>query len=496
MESTSRTAGGTGIGLALTLELVKALGGTLSVESKTEVGSTFTVTLPRGKAHLPREQVIEEAAEPLTLPPHARNSLAIVEDAATWRLEPKMSDQLGTAAGFQGTVSSPSATSLSDDPFALSADLLNLKDSTILLADDNADLRHYLAALLGRAFRVVQVADGKEALDYCLKNPPSLVVSDVMMPVMNGQQLLEALRANSTTALIPVIFLSAQAGPEARLEALTSGCDDYLCKPFQGRELLARVNIHLQLGKMRLELERRVEERTRALIESEMRFRALADRYSTLSLLSPVGIFMADVHGQVNYANPRFYDISGCDPEGDLRTWRENIVDDDRAEAERIWQQATQGVSEEVDRTTVTTMEFRWKERQNWVLFEIRPFSEDGQRRGFVGSITDISSQKHVEALHIQEVERRAQDAEDNRRNTDAFLDMSSHELRNPLSGVWQNAQVVGESLERYVELLEELREGAMPDADALESLHLEMLENVDAVGEYISSEVGPTSAD
>lgn len=66
----------------------------------------------------------------------------------------------------------------------------------------------------------------------------------------------------------------------------------------------------------------------------------------------------------------------------------------------------------------------------------IRPFSEDGVRRGFVGSITDISSQKHVEALHIQEVERRAQDAEENRRNTDAFLDMSSHELRNPLSGV------------------------------------------------------------
>jgi DNA-binding response OmpR family regulator len=109
------------------------------------------------------------------------------------------------------------------------------------------------------------------------------------MSRLDGNGLLKALRSNPSTALIPVIFLSADASPEVRVSALLAGADDYLCKPFQSRELLARVNVHLQLSKMRLELERRVEERTRALIESEMRYRGLADRYSTLSLLSPVG---------------------------------------------------------------------------------------------------------------------------------------------------------------------------------------------------------------
>lgn len=117
--------------------------------------------------------------------------------------------------------------------------------------------RFQLNQIRRSAFRVVQVEDGEEALQYCLKSPPALVVSDVMMPKRDGQSLLEALRANPSTALIPVIFLSAQAGDSARVEALLSGADDYLVKPFQGRELLARVNIHLQLGKMRLELERR-----------------------------------------------------------------------------------------------------------------------------------------------------------------------------------------------------------------------------------------------
>lgn len=126
-----------------------------------------------------------------------------------------------------------------------------------------------------------------------------------------------------------------------------------------------KLNDHISLTSLPLT----VEERTRALIESEMRFRALADRYSTLSLLSPVGIFMASVDGEVNYANPRFYEISGCDPEGDLLHWRDNIVDEDREEAERVWQEAIK-FSPRQGMTTVTTMEFRWKKQDNWVLLE------------------------------------------------------------------------------------------------------------------------------
>ncbi|ORY86726.1 hypothetical protein BCR35DRAFT_302457 [Leucosporidium creatinivorum] len=492
VESNSRTAGGTGIGLALTLELVKTLGGKLDVESAVNQGSTFTVTLRRGHAHLPAAQVVEEALEPVDLPPRAQNSLSIIEDAASWKVHPQLSASLSQP----GQPASPSMAfkpaldaglASAEDPFVLSADLLDLRNSTILLVDDNADLRQYIGALLGRAFRVVEMEDGQAALEYCLREPPSLVVSDVMMPRLDGAGLLNALRSNPSTALIPVLFLSAQAGPEARVEALLSGVDDYLVKPFQGKELLARVNSHLQLGKMRMELERRVEERTRALIESEVKYRGLADRYSTLSLLSPVGIFMADPFGRVNYANPRFYDISGVDPDGSLADWRSSIMDEYQANVEKVWKEATALKPKHHKPAAVaTTMEFRWKKDQNWVLFEIRPFSESGIHRGFVGSITDISSQKRVEQLHIQEVERRAADAEENRRQTDQFLDMSSHELRNPLSGVWQNAQVVGDSLEKFVELLEELQEGNVPDEQTLDSLLAEMEENVESIESII----------
>lgn len=188
-----------------------------------------------------------------------------------------------------------------------------------MLADDSNDIRGYVASILSKSFNVVQVADGQAALEYALQSPPSLIVTDVMMPRLgrfsriqlarrltpdfaDGRGLLAALRANLTTALTPVLFLSAQAGVEAKAEALEAGADDYLVKPFQARELVARVNTHLQLGRMRAELEKRVEERTRALIESEARYRGLADRYATLSVVSPVGIFMTDGDGNLSCA--------------------------------------------------------------------------------------------------------------------------------------------------------------------------------------------------
>lgn len=124
-----------------------------------------------------------------------------------------------------------------------------------------------------------------------------------MMPHISGQQLTTTLRRNPSTALIPIIMVSAQAGTEARAEALEGGVDDYLVKPFQGRELLARSRVHLQLGLMRSELSRRVDERTRALIDSDARNRALAERYSMLSTVSPVGVIEIDTHGEIIYGS-------------------------------------------------------------------------------------------------------------------------------------------------------------------------------------------------
>ena len=129
----------------------------------------------------------------------------------------------------------------------------------ILLADDNADMRDYISSLLRADYEVTAVADGHEALTESLRNPPALVLSDVMMPQMDGFELLTALRSHEKTRMIPVVMLSARAGEEAKVEGLEKGADDYLVKPFSARELRARLASQIELAKLRSELLRRTQ---------------------------------------------------------------------------------------------------------------------------------------------------------------------------------------------------------------------------------------------
>ena len=115
----------------------------------------------------------------------------------------------------------------------------------MLLADDNRDMREYVQRLLGRKYSVTAVEDGEQALHAARTHPPDLVLTDVMMPRMDGFNLLRALRDDPDTATVPVIMLSARAGEEAESEGLEAGADDYLVKPFTARELMARVGAHI-----------------------------------------------------------------------------------------------------------------------------------------------------------------------------------------------------------------------------------------------------------
>lgn len=123
----------------------------------------------------------------------------------------------------------------------------------ILLVDDNADMRDYVKRLLDERWEVETAANGAIALDLIRQNPPNLVVSDVMMPEVDGFQLLTAIREDPQTKSIPVILLSARAGEESTIEGLTAGADDYLIKPFSARELIARVETQLQMSRLRQE---------------------------------------------------------------------------------------------------------------------------------------------------------------------------------------------------------------------------------------------------
>ncbi len=248
-----RTHEGTGIGLALVQELVKLHGGSVRVESTVGGGSIFSVTIPFGAAHLPADRV----GTPRTLSSTAVGAGAFVEEALRWLPDEE------TSRAFPGTVGNareafPPGASASRPPGARAPDEVVAKRPRILWADDNADMRQYVRRLLGERYDVEAVPDGEAALEAARARPPDLVLSDVMMPRLDGFGLLNALRADPATRAIPVILLSARAGEESRVEGLEAGADDYLVKPFSARELLARVGANLEMARVRREAGERV----------------------------------------------------------------------------------------------------------------------------------------------------------------------------------------------------------------------------------------------
>ncbi|WP_375760299.1 ATP-binding protein [Corallococcus exercitus] len=243
----SRTHEGTGIGLALVRELVVLHGGDVTVESEEGRGSTFTVRVPRGHAHLPVDRL---------LAPRQQESTAVgvrpfLQEAERWTdVElPSLAHEAGPrpAAGEGAGREPPRAH--------------------VLVADDNADMREYVERVLSPSFDVTLATDGQAALEAARAHAPDLVLTDVMMPRLGGFGLLRALRELPSTRAVPVVMLSARAGEEAAVEGLEAGADDYLVKPFSARELVARVRSMLELSGMRREVIRQ-ELLARSLRES------------------------------------------------------------------------------------------------------------------------------------------------------------------------------------------------------------------------------------
>jgi CheY-like chemotaxis protein len=189
----------------------------------------------------------------------------------------------------------------------------NPQTARILLADDNADMRDYVGRLLGQQYEVVAVADGVEALAAIRQSAvghqkiPDLVLTDVMMPNLDGLGLLQALRADPQTREIPIILLSARAGEAARIEGLTAGADDYLTKPFSARELLVRVEATLKLARLRREAMQR---------EQTLRLAAETAQQQVETILSSIrdGFYVLDLDWCFTYVNARFCEIVAMPP--------------------------------------------------------------------------------------------------------------------------------------------------------------------------------------
>ncbi len=246
----ARTHEGSGIGLALVQELAKLHGGSVDVESRLGAGTTFAVTIPRGSAHLPAERIgmrQEVTASRLGAAP-------FVGEALRW-LPDVVAANVPTAA---------ESTAASFAPTAAPAP----KAARVLLADDNADMRDYVRRLLEPQWTVETAEDGQRGLEAALAHTPDLVLTDVMMPRLDGFGLLRALRADERTRTIPVVMLSARAGEEALIEGLSAGADDYLTKPFSARELVARVRAQLELVRLRKEVQSRQQQLFSVLMQA------------------------------------------------------------------------------------------------------------------------------------------------------------------------------------------------------------------------------------
>ncbi len=386
-------------------ELVKLHGGTIEVESEVGHGSTFRVRIPFGTAHLPSAQVAQESGRQ-TDPSGAQ---AFVEEAQRWLPDFTNMEENGTFLAL-ARPAPPSATSDA------------LDTPTVLLVDDNRDMREYVARLLKPRFSVISAEDGQHALDLIDSGVrPDLVLSDVMMPRLDGFGLLKALRARPLISATPVIFLSARAGEEARIEGFDVGADDYLIKPFSARELITRIDTHIRLSRLRRAASEQVN-------VSEERLRIAVDE-------AGMGTWDLDLRTQELRWSRSSFTLLGLVPdESNLacnEMWRSRVHPADLASVDAALSQSrnTRSLySQEYRIIRADTGAVRWLRVLGRFLYD-----ESGVPVRNVGVFFDDTERKAAE-IALREADRRK----------DVFLATLAHELRNPLAPIRNAAQMLG----------------------------------------------------
>lgn len=283
----SRSFEGSGIGLALVHELVKLHGGSLSAESEVGRGSSFKVRIPFASAELGTQSLDADATDV----PVTSRAEAYVEEALSW---------LPQAA--------PTEFAVSRADIAQAEMIANKLEGRVLVADDNGDMRAYIARLLGAHWEVQTAADGQAALAAIRRSAPDLVVTDAMMPGLDGFGLLAAIRSDPDLRDLPVIMLSARAGEESRIEGLRAGADYYLTKPFAARELVAQVAANLTLARVR-------RDAAQELRASEEALRRRTTQFETLLSQAPLGVYLVDADFRIKAVNPTAVPFFGDIPD-------------------------------------------------------------------------------------------------------------------------------------------------------------------------------------
>jgi signal transduction histidine kinase len=220
-DSGSRSIEGTGVGLSIVADAARAMGGSVTAESRPGVGSTFEVVLPLTRATGPFQ--------------------------SEWTPKLRAARALAAEVASGGETASEDFPWVSQRPDSAAAPY----PPVILVVDDNVAMRSRVGRVLTSLGRVTTVADGVAALEVLRSTHVDLVVTDAMMPRLDGLGLLEAIRRDEKLRSTPVVVLSARAGPEAATGAIDAGADDYVVKPFTPGELLARCRTSLELADYR-----------------------------------------------------------------------------------------------------------------------------------------------------------------------------------------------------------------------------------------------------
>jgi len=230
--SSSTEAAGTGLGLALVKEYSNLHGGNVTITSVYGQGTAFEVVLPIGKDHLKPESIVEETAEEAIQELPRTQTFAMATDAVT-----PVSDDATNAGVSEADASKP----------------------CVLYADDHAELRRYVRNLLKEHYRVILAVDGKDGLDKAREHKPVLILSDLMMPEMNGTEFCQKVREDVDLKSTPFVLLTAKAELDDKILGLEVGADDYLAKPFSEAELLARVKNLVALRQQQMRLKRELQ---------------------------------------------------------------------------------------------------------------------------------------------------------------------------------------------------------------------------------------------